>query len=128
MAIPSATPRSSTSPTVLAEHTRPDTVICRFGGDEIAFLLPGCTEPVAVKRAEYLVVAIRERPMRLANGDLLRLSVSIGVAHARRPHDDETMRVLYAEADAALYNAKRAGRDRVGVPAGSPREHPPLSA
>lgn len=113
---------------ILAENTRPDTVICRIGGDEIAFLLPGCTQPTALRRAEHLVRTIRDSPMRLANRDLLRLSVSVGVAHAAHPHDDETMRELYAEADAALYNAKRAGRDRVGVPAGSPREHPPLSA
>jgi diguanylate cyclase (GGDEF)-like protein len=113
---------------ILAENTRPDTVICRIGGDEIAFLLPGCTQPAALKRAEYLVRAIRESPMRLANNDVLRLSVSVGVAHAAHPHDDETMRELYAEADAALYNAKRAGRDRVGVPAGPSREQPPLTA
>jgi diguanylate cyclase (GGDEF)-like protein len=113
---------------LLAAHTRPDTVLCRIGGDEIAFLLTGCTEPVARKRAEHLVRAIRETPMRLPGGDLLRLSVSIGVAHAPHPHDDDTMRGLYAEADAALYHAKRAGRDRVGVPAGEPSEHPPISA
>jgi diguanylate cyclase (GGDEF)-like protein len=101
---------------VLAARTRPDTVISRIGGDEIAFLLPGSALPVALKRAEDLVRTIRESPMRLPNGDLLWLSVSIGVAHAPLPHDDETMLELYAEADAALYNAKRAGRDRVGVP------------
>jgi diguanylate cyclase (GGDEF)-like protein len=112
---------------LLGANTRPDTVICRIGGDEIAFLLPGCTLPVAVKRAEHLVRAIRETPMRLPGGDMLRLSVSIGVAHAPLPHDDETLRGLYAEADAALYHAKRAGRDRVGVPAGPQREHPSLS-
>jgi diguanylate cyclase (GGDEF)-like protein len=113
---------------ILAENTRPDTVICRIGGDEIAFLLPGCTQRAAFQRAESLVRLIRESPMRLANNDLLQLSVSVGVAHAPHPHDDETKRELYAAADAALYNAKRAGRDRVGVPAGSPREHPPLGA
>jgi diguanylate cyclase (GGDEF)-like protein len=114
--------------TVLAAQTRPDTVLCRIGGDEIAFLLPGCALPVALKRAEHLVRAIRETPMRLPGGGMLRLSVSIGVAHAPLPHDDETLRGLYAQADAALYNAKRAGRDRVGVPAGLSREQPPLSA
>jgi diguanylate cyclase (GGDEF)-like protein len=111
---------------VLSSNTRADTVISRFGGDEIAFLLPGCTAPVARRRAEHLVQVIRDNPMRLANGDLLRLSVSIGIAHAPLPHHDETLRDLYAEADVALYNAKRAGRDRVGVPTGSPREHPLL--
>jgi diguanylate cyclase (GGDEF)-like protein len=113
---------------VLAAHTRPDTIICRIGGDEIAFLLPGCTQQVALKRAEHLVQAIRENPLRLAGGELLRLSASIGIAHAPLPHDDETMRALYASADSALYHAKRAGRDRVGVPAGSPGGQPSLTA
>jgi diguanylate cyclase (GGDEF)-like protein len=113
---------------VLAQHTRPDTVICRFGGDEIAFLLPGCTQAIAMKRAESIVRAIRETPMRLPGGDVLRLSASVGIAHVPHPHDDETMRELYAEADSALYNAKRAGRDRVGVPAGPPRGQHPLTA
>jgi diguanylate cyclase (GGDEF)-like protein len=114
--------------TILVENTRPDTIICRIGGDEIAFLLPGCTQPAAVQRAERLVRLIRESPLRLASSEMLRLSVSVGVAHAPHPHDDETKRELYAAADAALYNAKRAGRDRVGVPVGATRAQPPLSA
>jgi diguanylate cyclase (GGDEF)-like protein len=113
---------------ILAENTRPDTIICRIGGDEIAFLLPGCSEVSAVQRAERLVELIRDSPLRLASGEVLRLSVSVGVAHAPHPHDAETKRELYAAADAALYNAKRAGRDRVGVPASALGEQPPLSA
>jgi diguanylate cyclase (GGDEF)-like protein len=81
-----------------------------------------------VARAEHLVKVVRESPMRMPGGDLLALSVSIGVAHAPLPHDDETMLGLFAEADAALYNAKRAGRDRVGVPTGASRDRPSLSA
>jgi diguanylate cyclase (GGDEF)-like protein len=111
---------------VLAANTRPETVICRFGGDEIVFLLPGCSQAVALTRAEHLVRVIRENPMPLPNGDLLSLTVSVGVAHAL--HHSENMRELYAEADAALYNAKHAGRDRVGVPAAPPREPAPLVA
>jgi diguanylate cyclase (GGDEF)-like protein len=113
---------------ILAKNTRPDTIICRIGGDEIAFLLPGCTEGAAVQRAERLVRLVRDTPLRLASSELLHLSVSVGVAHAPHPHDTETKRELYAAADAALYNAKRAGRDRVGVPAGALGEQPPLSA
>jgi diguanylate cyclase (GGDEF)-like protein len=114
--------------TILGENTRPDTVICRIGGDEIAFLLPGCPQAVAQRRAERLVKLIRETPMTLPDGGLLRLSVSVGVAHAPLPHHDETLRELYAEADAALYNAKRAGRDRVGVPDAPHRGTPTLIA
>lgn len=99
---------------VLAAHTRPDTIICRIGGDEIAFLMPGCPQSVARMRAEQLVQLIRDSPLPLPNGGVLPLSVSVGVAHA--PRNAENMRELYAEADAALYNAKRAGRGRVGVP------------
>jgi diguanylate cyclase (GGDEF)-like protein len=113
---------------VLRANTRPDTVLCRIGGDEIAFLLPGCEMTVALQRAENVVRAIRETPLRLPGGEVLHLSVSVGVAHAPVPHSAETLRELYAEADSALYSAKRAGRDRVGIPVGSSREHPPLSA
>ncbi len=111
---------------ILEAHTRSDTVICRIGGDEIAFLMPACPQDVARARAEQLVRLIRENPMPLPDGELLHLSVSMGVAHSG-PHA-ESMRDLYADADAALYNAKHAGRDRVGVPddpaAGTRRERP----
>ena len=90
--------------TVLAANTRPETVICRIGGDEIAFLLPGCSHPSHCDRAEQLVRVIRETPMPLPNGEVLPLTVSVGVAHAL--HNTESMRELYAEADAALYNAE----------------------
>jgi diguanylate cyclase (GGDEF)-like protein len=110
---------------LLAANTRPETVICRIGGDEIAFLLPGCPQSVAVTRAEHLVQLIRESPMSLPNGELLQLTVSVGVAHAL--HHTESMRELYKEADAALYNAKHAGRDRVGVPAELRGSHPQLT-
>jgi diguanylate cyclase (GGDEF)-like protein len=100
---------------ILSERMRRDTTICRIGGDEIAFLLPSCPQAVAIRRAAELVEAVRERPMTLPDGTLLRLSVSLGVAHA--PEHASDLRELYAEADAALYQAKRAGRDRVGLPA-----------
>ena len=99
---------------LLHAHTRPNTVISRVGGDEIAFLMPSCPESVARTRAGQLVQLISDNPLRLPDGAELQLSVSAGVAHS--PRHSESMRELYAEADAALYNAKRAGRGRVGVP------------
>jgi diguanylate cyclase (GGDEF)-like protein len=111
---------------VLAANTRPETVICRLGGDEIAFLIPGCPLSVALSRAEHVVRVIRESPMPLPGGGVLQLTVSVGVAHAL--NHTESMRELYAEADAALYNAKHAGRDRVGVPTAPPREPEPVLA
>jgi diguanylate cyclase (GGDEF)-like protein len=60
-------------------------------------------------------MAIRDTPLLLPGGEVLHLSVSVGVAHAPVPHSAETLRELYAEADSALYSAKRAGRDRLGA-------------
>jgi diguanylate cyclase (GGDEF)-like protein len=93
-----------------------DAVIGRLGGDEIAVLLPGCLPEVAVRRAEELLAAVRAAPLRMSDGTLLALSVSIGVAHA--PRDAGELRSLYSAADAALYEAKRDGRGRVAVAGG----------
>lgn len=126
---------------VLAENMRPDAVIGRLGGDELAVLLPGCDATVAQARAEQLVRAVRDNPLRLPAGTgperpgtdpdeatVLHLSVSIGVAHAPATESTESresrescaaadtgdLMHLYAGADAALYRAKRAGRGQVG--------------
>lgn len=92
-----------------------DAVVSRLGGDELALLLPGCPPDVAARRAEELLDAVRAAPLLLPDGTLLALSVSLGVAHAPAHADD--LRALYAAADAALYEAKRAGRGRVAVAA-----------
>lgn len=90
-----------------------DAVLSRLGGDELAVLLPGCLPRVAAERAEALLQSVRATPLPLPGGGLLALSVSVGVAHAPAEADD--VRALYAAADAALYAAKREGRDRVAV-------------
>lgn len=97
---------------VLQSRCRPDTVLSRLGGDELALLLPGCPYDVAVQRAQELVDAVRESPLHLPEGVVVPLSISVGVAHA--PLHAERLRDLYAAADASLYDAKRNGRGRVG--------------
>lgn len=98
---------------VLRAHSRPDTVLSRLGGDEMAMLLPGCPYDVALRRAGELVEAVRASPMTLPHGEQLTLSISVGVAHARLHAD--TLQGLYTTADLSLYDAKRNGRDRVGA-------------
>jgi diguanylate cyclase (GGDEF)-like protein len=96
---------------LLRAHVRcGDAVLARLGGDELAVLLRGCTAQGAAARAEQLVEAVRATPLRLPDGTWLALSISVGVAHAPRHAND--LRGLYAAADAALYAAKRTGRDR----------------
>jgi diguanylate cyclase (GGDEF)-like protein len=97
---------------VLGRHSRPNTVISRLGGDEIAVLLPGCSELVARERAQEFLRTMRESPLLLPGGNLLAVSISLGVAHA--PSGESALRELYAAADASLYEAKRGGRGRVG--------------
>ncbi len=85
--------------------------VARWGGDEIAVLLPAPADEV-VARAKALHAAVRDTPLTWAE-QAVPLTVSVGVAHAPRRSDD--LARLYASADAALYDAKEGGRDRVAA-------------
>ena len=101
---------------VLREQIRTDdAVLSRLGGDELAVLLRDCAADVAARRAEDLLYAVRSTPLTLVDGTMLSLSISLGVAHL--PGRSGDLGTLYHEADAALYDAKRAGRGRVAVAA-----------
>jgi diguanylate cyclase (GGDEF)-like protein len=93
-----------------------DAVLSRLGGDELAVLLPDCPPDVANRRAQQLLTAVHATPLELPDGTLLALSISVGVAHVTEATDD--LEALYHAADAALYDAKRAGRGRVAVAVG----------
>jgi diguanylate cyclase (GGDEF)-like protein len=82
----------------------------RFGGEEFAVLLPSADLAQALAVAEALRLGVQRSP--LLHGTLtVPLSVSIGVAQWSGPAEDPTR--LLARSDAALYRAKRLGRDRV---------------
>jgi diguanylate cyclase (GGDEF)-like protein len=95
---------------ILGEGRRANDVVARYGGEEFAVLLAGTDRAKAAEVAEQ----IRERIALLpVDGADERLTVSIGVASA--PLDAQSAIELVSVADAALYTAKRAGRDRVVV-------------
>lgn len=98
---------------LLHQVARPGDVVARMGGDELALLLPACPYDRAVARATALVERVRDLPVETDDGSLVHLTVSAGVAHA--PDHGVDVRALYAAADHALYRAKRAGRDGVGL-------------
>jgi diguanylate cyclase (GGDEF)-like protein len=99
---------------LLVRSSRSDDVVSRMGGDEVALLLPGCAIGALLDRAEQLVWDVRAHQFTVNDTDPITLSVSVGLAHA--PTHAEDLRSLYAAADAALYEAKHAGRNRVGAP------------
>ena len=88
-------------------------VVARYGGEEFAVILGETHTDAAVRTAEKLRVAVRERVFREA-GDgkpAGRATISIGVA--TYPQDASSPSGLISQADQALYLAKEAGRDLV---------------
>ncbi len=105
----------------LVANTKNFDVAARYGGDEFVVLLPGCSREDAVRVAERvrngIARAVGEAP----------LTISAGVATL--PDNANDAERLMAASDAALYDAKRTGRDRVAS-SGRNREvvpPPPLS-
>lgn len=96
---------------ILETGARRDDVVCRLGGDELAVLLPGCSAPTAHRRALDIVESVRVSHLLVLGAGTVRVSVSAGVAHC--PSGASEPGELYDVADAALYRAKRAGRDQV---------------
>jgi diguanylate cyclase (GGDEF)-like protein len=95
---------------VLTQTIRKDDLAARVGGDEFVALFPGLTDRGALARlAARLVEGIAE-PVDF-HGTACRVAASIGIAVADGPLPDGVA-PLMAEADAALYAAKRAGRGR----------------
>jgi diguanylate cyclase (GGDEF)-like protein len=96
---------------ILLKHFRPRDVLVRYGGDEFAVLLP----QVGVESA----VEIADRVRRSVSGDtedssdsLIQVPVRISMGVAELPPHGNLDNLIRA-ADAALYRAKHAGRDRV---------------
>ncbi len=103
----------------LSEQLEPGMVLGRYGGEEFAILLPGCTDLAQAKRvAERLRVAVEARLVKSPTSDeLLEVTVSIGLTLAQR---GEGVEVLLNRADECLYMAKMAGRNCVVAEAGKP--------
>ncbi|WP_457094489.1 sensor domain-containing diguanylate cyclase [Microvirga sp. P5_D2] len=93
---------------------RPDDLTARYGGEEFAVLLPDTDRAGALHVAELARAALVSAEIPHPSGINGFVTVSIGVATAGRESLKNT-ETLLGQADAALYQAKRAGRDRVAV-------------
>jgi len=91
----------------------------RFGGDEFAMVLSHASMSDGEKVAARVLRAVREQPIAVAKGAQETVTLSIGVAAAKPGAGQRDYKVLaerlIAEADAALYRAKSAGRNRVAI-------------
>lgn len=84
--------------------------VARYGGEEFAIVLPRAEPAGALRKAEAIRAAI-EAELFSVGFEELRVTVSIGLSHF--PRDASTPEEMVARADAALYAAKSAGRNRV---------------
>ncbi|MQA73823.1 MAG: diguanylate cyclase [Solirubrobacterales bacterium] len=97
---------------VLASESRGSDEPARYGGEEFAVALPETGAQGAFEVAERIRAAVAERSIALLDGTgAVRVTVSIGVATA--PPGAVDVGELVAAADAALYEAKRTGKNRV---------------
>lgn len=96
--------------TIQAELRRTDSV-ARWGGEEITVILPGANAPAATTMLERIRARVADQPLHVSAGLQIRLTISVGIATA--PADGSTQAVLVQAADERLFEAKRAGRNRV---------------
>jgi diguanylate cyclase (GGDEF)-like protein/PAS domain S-box-containing protein len=95
------------------QHFRGDDVICRYGGEEFAIILPESTAKDAAKRANLLRLQAKKLRVRHQDQTLDPITLSIGVAAF--PEHGLTPEEILQAADQCLYQSKTDGRDRVTV-------------
>ncbi|WP_417763404.1 diguanylate cyclase [Shewanella sp.] len=90
---------------------RPGDIVCRFGGEEFAVILPNTDTEGALALAETLRIAVSNLNVHW-NTQKVPLTVSIGVS-SNIIHSDDHITLVLSEADKALYRAKKQGRNQV---------------
>jgi diguanylate cyclase (GGDEF)-like protein len=96
----------------LAETVRELDLAARYGGEEFAVVLPGSRLADARRTAERMRRAVSEIEVASPTGETARVTMSFGVAEFPTYAGAEA---LVAAADAALYQAKRGGKDQVAT-------------
>jgi diguanylate cyclase (GGDEF)-like protein len=96
---------------LLLRSFRGEDMACRFGGEEFVLVIADTAPDVALERAEQLRRQVSELSLKHRGQPMGAITISLGLAAL--PEHGTMPEVLLAAADSALYEAKRAGRDRV---------------
>jgi two-component system, cell cycle response regulator len=96
---------------VTTKQIRETDVLCRYGGEEFGVIMPQTNLQQALAIAERIRLAVAATPVDHA-GKVIAMTISLGISgdiHLTQPY---TREALITQADKALYDAKRQGRDR----------------
>jgi diguanylate cyclase (GGDEF)-like protein len=102
-----------TTSELIRSSIRADDIACRYGGEELVVILPDTSIGEGRERAELLRAAINAQQLRFNGVALGAISASFGVAAS--PAHGNSSDSLLRNADEALYDAKRRGRNQVCV-------------
>lgn len=95
--------------TIRRQLRDPPDLLCRYGGEEFAVILPGCTGENALLVAEKIRTSVENVHFRDENGEPHGVTVSVGLSTLGA---GGTVAEMISRADRALYAAKQAGRNR----------------
>ena len=99
---------------LLAQTARAGDMVARTGGEEFTVILPDTDADGAYHSGIRICDTVRTHAF-MVNGKRLHLTISVGIVSSTAIGGDAVGTNLKEHADEALYNAKRAGRDRVSV-------------
>jgi diguanylate cyclase (GGDEF)-like protein len=94
---------------ILERRLRPDDELGRYGGEEFCAILPETSLEGAVRIGEQLRSLVEQHAF-VVEGEQIKVTISVGVAELKKGMD---LKSFYKSADEMLYEAKRAGRNRV---------------
>lgn len=97
---------------ILKKNVRSSDIVCRYGGEEMSIILTNTNYDEALITAQKICNAVSENPLKLVNGNDVKVTISLGVS--TYPQNGETTADMIKFADECLYKAKENGRNQVG--------------